>query len=76
MDCGHDSYEEVEANTVAGLQARVDRLAADARDARGSIWIIGKRVVHIVGQLAMHTDRLKAVEDGVTGTLEHLVGRW
>ena len=62
---GDDTDEKVEANAIAGLQARCNRLAADARYARLVVWLIGERVMHVVGQLPVDAHRLKTMEDGV-----------
>jgi len=51
------------------LDAGIDRFAADARNARGAVRVVGKRVLHVVRQLTVNADRLNAVEDGVAGSL-------
>ncbi len=68
----HNSYKEVEANAVAGLKTRADRLAADARDAHLAVGLVGERVVHVVRQLAVNADRLQTMQHGVSGSFEHV----
>jgi hypothetical protein len=53
-----DADEEIEADAVSVLQSRADRLRADPRDAYLALRIVGKLIVHVVGELAVNADRL------------------
>ena len=68
----NDADEKVEAYAVAGLEAVSDRFATNARHTRLAVGLVGKRVVQVVGQLAVDADRLQSLEDRVSGTFEHV----
>jgi hypothetical protein len=71
MNGGNNADEKVQADAVAGLKAYANGLAADASDAHLAVGLVGKRVVHVVRQLAVDADRLQAVQHGVAGSFEH-----
>jgi hypothetical protein len=71
---GDNPYKKVEADAVAGLQANADCLAANPSDARLAVGLVGKRIVHVVRQLAVDADRLEAMQYGVAGSFEHVLG--
>src|SRR5262245_30187369 len=73
MNTRHHADEEVEAYAIASLDARANRFAADARDADLTVGLVSKRVVHVVGQLTMDADWLHAMQQGVSGSFEHLI---
>jgi hypothetical protein len=68
---GDDADQKVEAYAVAGLEAVPDRFTTNTRHMRLAVGLIGKRVVQVVGQLAVDADRLQPLEDRVSGTFEH-----
>jgi hypothetical protein len=69
MNGSDDADEKIEADLVADLKARLERFRANARDARLTIGLIGERVMHVVGQLAMNADRLHPVQHAFAGSL-------
>jgi len=71
MDAGDDADKKVEADAVAFPQARAERFLADARDPDLAVGFVGEGVVNVVRQLAVDTDRLQLVKDGVAGSLQH-----
>lgn len=71
MDCGNDADQEIEADPVADLQPGRERLGTDPCNTRLAIGLIGKRVVHVVGQLAMDTDWLHSLQHALSRSLHH-----
>ena len=71
MNGGDDADKEVEADAFALLQARAERFLADARDPDLAVGFIGEGVVNVVRQLAVDTERLQLVQDGVPGSFQH-----
>ena len=71
MNRRDNTYQEVEADAVAGLQARADGLTADAGHPDLTVGLVFERVVHVVRQLAVDADWLQAVQHGVAGSFEH-----
>ena len=69
VDRGHDPDEEIQANLVSDLQPGLERLGADPRHARLAVGLIGERVVHVVGQLPVNTDRLHPLQHTLSGSL-------
>ena len=56
--------EEIEADAIALLQSRSDRLGADTRNAYVALGIIRKLIVHVIRELAVNADRLQLVKHG------------
>ena len=74
MDCGDNSDQKIEANLVADLQARRERFGSDSRDAGLTVGLVGKRVMHVVRELAVNADWLHALQHAVSGSLQHKSG--
>ena len=64
VHAGDDAHEEVEADAIALLQSRSDRLGADACHPYMALRVVSELIVHVVGKLAVNADRLELVKHG------------
>ena len=71
MDCSHNPDQKIEADLVADLQTWRERFGSHTRDASLTVGFVGKRIVHVVRQLTVNTDRLHPLQHTVSGTLQH-----
>jgi len=62
----NDADEKIEPHSVSGLQSHADGLAAHTSHAHLAVGLVSERVMHVVRQLAVNTDRLQAVQHGVS----------
>ena len=71
MNRCHHADQKIEANLVANLEPRLERLRTDSRDSRLAVGFVRERVVHVVRQLAMNADRLHSLQHTFSRSFQH-----